>query len=192
MPPDESMAQGSIDLAGWFGAGDARLYFALAKEVFGGLIVEVGTWKGLSLSHILDVCRANGSRLVAVDTFTGDPEYPPAVAEASGTDIEAILTRNLALLGHANTVSILREPSVAAARQFENSSINLVFIDADHRYEAVLNDLRSWLPKVVPGGVIAGHDYDGAHPGVVRAVDEFFGDRVIKPGSGTTIWIARV
>ena len=48
-------------------------------------------------------------------------------------------------------------------------------IDANHDYDAVVADLRAWRPKVKPGGVLAGHNYDAQWPDVVRAVDELTG-----------------
>ncbi len=63
-----------------------------------------------------------------------------------------------------------------AAEQFENNSLDFVFIDADHSYEGCKSDIELWLPKVKKGGWLCGHDYD--HPkypqfGVKKAVDEF-------------------
>ncbi|NOS67615.1 MAG: hypothetical protein HOO67_04605 [Candidatus Peribacteraceae bacterium] len=73
---------------------------------------------------------------------------------------------------------IHRMMSAEAAKKFENNSLDFVYIDANHSYEAVKEDLELWWPKVRPGGVIAGHDYlDGQIPegdfGVKSAVDEF-------------------
>jgi len=83
-------------------------------------------------------------------------------------------------------VSFLRMKSREAARRFEEHSLDFVFIDAMHFYEHVKEDIELWLPKIRPGGIIAGDDYglqrfidiDG---GVKRAVDEAFGDRVWWP-----------
>ena len=61
-----------------------------------------------------------------------------------------------------------------AARLFEDESLDAVFIDADHSYEAVKLDIQNWMPKVRKGGILAGHDYNSAWPGVVRAVNEIF------------------
>ena len=73
--------------------------------------------------------------------------------------------------------SFMRIPSVNASRLFADNSLDVVFIDANHSYETVLEDIKVWYPKVRKGGVISGHDYE--HPsfgGVKMAVDEFFGD----------------
>lgn len=72
----------------------------------------------------------------------------------------------------------------------EDRSIFMPFIDADHRYEAVRDDIDTWLPKVQPGGIIAGHDY--GHPdlvGVKRAVDEMFVGREVHIEPATVWWV---
>jgi hypothetical protein len=67
---------------------------------------------------------------------------------------------------------LIRKPSVEAAMQFADESLDCVFIDGDHRYEAVFKDLNAWFPKVKEGHLITGDDY--WMPSVARAVDEFF------------------
>lgn len=72
---------------------------------------------------------------------------------------------------------ILRKPSIEAAEDIPDGSLDFVFIDADHSYEGCKADIEAWSPKVKPGGLIAGHDYENtAFPkfGVKRAVDEKF------------------
>lgn len=74
---------------------------------------------------------------------------------------------------------LIRNDSVAAAAEVADGSLDFVFIDADHTYEAVRADLRAWWPKVRIGGTLAGHDFlerttdDGVQFGVVQAVTEF-------------------
>ena len=48
-----------------------------------------------------------------------------------------------------------------------------VYLDASHDYQDVLNDLDGWWGRLEPHGMLAGHDYDATHPGVIRAVNEF-------------------
>ena len=58
---------------------------------------------------------------------------------------------------------------------FDDETFHLVFIDADHSEDAVLNDLRAWIPKVKRGGLITGHDYGSQkHTDVKAAVDSYF------------------
>lgn len=70
-------------------------------------------------------------------------------------------------------LTLLEKPSVDAAKEVEDGVLDLVFIDADHSYEACKSDIAAWRPKVRKGGWLMGHDYHkGNFPGVVRAVDE--------------------
>ena len=86
--------------------------------------------------------------------------------------------------------------SKEAAKKFESKSLDLVFIDANHTYEAVKEDIALWLPKVRLGGVICGHDYHRTgnipHNGVKRAVDEVFKDVNLSsdecPRSDRCVW----
>lgn len=77
-------------------------------------------------------------------------------------------------------VTVIREFSALAAGQFDDESLDWVFIDADHSYEGCKEDIEAWYPKVVSGGVLCGHDYiendtywRGVKVGVKQAVDEF-------------------
>jgi uncharacterized Rossmann fold enzyme len=73
---------------------------------------------------------------------------------------------------------ILVKDSVEAAQEVPDGSLDFVFIDANHTYEACKADILAWLPKVKSSGFIAGHDYENPnYPswGVKRAVDEIFG-----------------
>jgi hypothetical protein len=51
---------------------------------------------------------------------------------------------------------------------------DLVFIDARHDYDSVLEDIRLWWPKVRTGGMLCGHDFNHKWPGVERAVADSF------------------
>jgi thiamine phosphate synthase YjbQ (UPF0047 family) len=79
-------------------------------------------------------------------------------------------------------------PSVSAAESFKDHTLAAIFIDAAHDQVSVLQDIAAWLPKLAPGGIIAGHDYD--HPEVKRAVTSAFPAGTIHPIS-TRCWIYR-
>ena len=51
----------------------------------------------------------------------------------------------------------------------------MIYIDGSHEYQDVLDDIKSWYPKVKSGGIMYGDDYP-YFDGVRRAVDEYFGD----------------
>ena len=42
---------------------------------------------------------------------------------------------------------------------FEDNSIDAIYIDGNHSYEAVIEDIKNWSPKVKQGGLIIGDDY---------------------------------
>lgn len=68
---------------------------------------------------------------------------------------------------------MIKLDSTEAAELFQDKTFDFVYIDADHSYEAVRNDIQAWWPKTKPGGVFSGHDYCQKCPGVPKAVDEF-------------------
>ena len=80
---------------------------------------------------------------------------------------------------HSN-LHIFRMESVQAAEQFKNGFFDMIFIDADHSYEAVRSDIFAWMPKIKKGGIISGHDYNKAYRTTVgKAVKEIFGEKTI-------------
>lgn len=73
---------------------------------------------------------------------------------------------------------LLRANSAIACRAIGDQSLDFVFIDADHTYDAVKADIEAWWSKVKQGGLLSGHDYDSRLDrsgkwGVKRAVSEF-------------------
>lgn len=82
------------------------------------------------------------------------------------------------LLPFGSRSVIMRMPSIQAARQFENATLDFVYIDANHAERDVTEDIAAWWPAVKTGGIFAGHDYiDGMLPqgmfGVKTVVDRF-------------------
>lgn len=75
-------------------------------------------------------------------------------------------------------VKVVRAYSVAAASNFPDEYFDWIYLDGNHTYQAVSEDLNTWFPKIKKGGFICGHDYmirnvPGARYGVVPAVNEF-------------------
>jgi hypothetical protein len=89
---------------------------------------------------------------------------------------------------YEDRVTILRCTSQKAASWL--GLFDMVYIDAEHSYEAVKKDIKLWLPHVKPGGFISGHDYGHKRfPGVKQAVDEAFPRRqLLRHG----IWVKRL
>lgn len=63
--------------------------------------------------------------------------------------------------------------SAETGRDWNRGLIDLVFIDGDHTYAQVKKDIQMWLPHIVEGGILCGHDYGWEKwPGVKQAFDE--------------------
>ena len=74
---------------------------------------------------------------------------------------------------------VIKLDSLNAAELYPSHSFDIVFIDAAHDYQSVIDDLISWWRKVKPGGYISGHDYGVENfPGVKKAVDKFVGGKL--------------
>jgi hypothetical protein len=122
------------------------------------------TWPGRV--HMIDPW-AMQDQSVYLDSFNaGDVEqerrYQHVVARANGYGGRAIVHR---MFSHE------------ARDLFDDGQLCFVYIDANHRYEAIRDDLLVWYPKVQSGAVLAGHDFlDGELPsgsyGVKQAVSE--------------------
>jgi len=147
-------------------------------------VVEVGVYKCMNAARVLAQCaqQLSGYHLV-------DPWCPYGIVEAEGeldagcplnVDWESLYQQALWLKTQYPVVQVWRLPSVEAAKQFEEESLDFVFIDGDHSYTAVKADIIAWLPRVRTGGILAGHDYYQRWPGVVRAVDELLGARELR------------
>lgn len=72
---------------------------------------------------------------------------------------------------------VVGHASLEAAKIIDDASLDFVFIDGDHSHRAVSADIRAWVPKVKPGGLLCGHDYANPEYGfgreVQRAVDDY-------------------
>ncbi len=157
-------------------------------------IVEVGSWLGKSTSVFGKYAKDNGATVIAVDWWQDNPDVGLFV-NRYGLDVRRQFLNNMFDLGLAKNVTSLEMQSSDAAKLINNGSVDMIFIDADHRYSRVSDDLRNWYPKLKNKGVICGHDFEafeydedfievdvheGRHHGVIKAVTEFFGDRVIQ------------
>ena len=70
--------------------------------------------------------------------------------------------------------TLIKATRMDAARDVPDGSLDFVYIDADHRFDYVMEDLIGWARKVRPGGIVSGHDYYRfRNAGVVPAVDVY-------------------
>jgi predicted O-methyltransferase YrrM len=173
----------ALGIQGWMEPPELAFLQAIAYSLpEGARMVEVGSWRGRSTVAIGRVLAGNpGARLYAVDTFEGDPAVLKG-HEVHG--VEAELRANT--LRFSDLLEVIVADSVAGAGLFDDSSLDCVFIDADHRYRNVLADIRAWTPKLKPEGLLCGHDF--GQVGVTLAVCQCFGRNVPH---WQTIWFTR-
>ena len=137
-------------------------------------IVEVGTHTGFSTCHMAVASRrGKGAHITAIDPYL--PPRPDSQDDPFGLGPEGVRAefhRNLTTLGLWSMVTPLRAVSLDVARMWQ-APIGLLFIDAIHERQHVIEDYEAWSPHIIAGGVLALHDYNATgYPGVVEAVEE--------------------
>ncbi len=148
----------------------------------GGVCAEIGVWRGDFAAKILRVARPSKLHLVDPWAFMPGVEYSEAryggkvAADQKAMDLmyEGVLRRFAAEIADG-VVHVHRAESAAAADSFPDASFDWIYVDGNHLYEYVREDLSRYDPKVKPGGVMAGDDYGVAgwwEDGVTRAVTE--------------------
>lgn len=158
-----------LDIPGWFSDHCAAWYRQRVKEAPPAAhFVEVGCWQGRSAAAMAEAIRDLGrsTRFDCIDHWTGtdpawDNGYHARLLEELGRPLREAFEENLRSLNLWPYVNQVTGDSSESASAYEDQSLDLVFIDADHSPEAVERDLRAWFSKVRPGGILAGHDARG-------------------------------
>lgn len=139
--PIDILNTGRIDLAKLF----AELGFTTGAEIG----VEAGIY-----SEIL--CQANPQlKLYCIDPWKAYHGYREHVTQAK---LENLYEETLKRLKPYNC-KIVRKFSEEAHLDFPNESLDFVYIDGNHEFLHVAQDLTFWSPKVKKGGIVAGDDY---------------------------------
>lgn len=200
----------SVD--GWFDWMD--IYDLVVGEApDGATLVELGVSLGKSLIYLasrVKLAGKTGIKIFGVDCWDiplriqGDVVVQAAPSEESHityhpADSYGRFLANLKAAEVDDIVTPLKMMTVDAANLFADCSCFMVFFDASHAYAPVLADLKAWHPKVMIGGIEAGHDYNGGDetPGpstgglgpwlVPLAVHEMFGRHGVA-ASGNSWW----
>ena len=175
-------------IEGFFSEREGLFYRSLVRNIKGGRIAEVGSWKGLSASFIGRTANLNKTILYCVDWWEGSVEWKDREKMIAKEDIENTFRTNMA--ERKINVEVVKEQSPDAAKHFEDESLDLVFIDASHEYDNVMADLKAWFRKLKPGAILSGHNYEDSHDGVIRAVGNFADRHGLNLGRGTgSIWL---
>lgn len=178
-------------------------------------ILEIGTWAGASAVIWAQACKNNNRGMVfCIDTWKGtkntlegdDYEIKRGVKK---NRILKLFLHNIRTCGLENYIIPIRASSDQAADIIKQNTFNLIYLDGDHAYSQVLNDLKNYSKLLKPGGIICGDDYElyfsqidltnakkysemdfvkdpktgeYFHPGVTLAINEVFKEVSMKSG----------
>jgi len=180
------------------------------------LCIEIGSWKGASTAIIADILKKyNNSYLYCIDHWEGNLNtWQKDVVK--GNNIYDLFIHNMDLLNLLDVIKIIKSDSETAIKNFENNSIDFIFIDGDHTYNVFKNDTMLYWDKLKVGGIICGHDCEAKytdlphlkdflennknsdftnfsggdnsyHCGVIKALYDFFNDEY-QVHKNSTIW----
>lgn len=169
----------ALPIKGWM--SEEELLWLAAQASRSLVCVEIGSYCGRSSRVIGDHLPKDGC-LYCIDSFKPFSCIPPVISTPEeGEQVYAEFLSNMSDLLDAGKVTIHRTSSYHAATALskKTSWVDFLFINGDHSYAAVAQDIALWLPLIKTGGVISGHDYH-IYPGVDQAVDERFGSAVVN------------
>ena len=138
----------------------------LNKHGLTGEVAEIGVDMGHYARAILSNWK--GRVYYAVDLWA---KQDPRIYRETQFDHDLSFRASSDLANEDRRMQMIRLHSVIASKVFYDNCLDWVWIDANHDYDPVMDDLNAWWPTVRRGGVFSGHDYFS--PGVRRAVNEW-------------------
>lgn len=137
----------------------------LLRGVHRPRVVEIGVYKGETSAKLLELVP--DMDLIGVDVWkTWDPQ---SAYYLSGDFVarqdrekqhENFLQAIRNIIPYGSRARIRLSDSALSAKRTPGRQFDLVFIDGDHSKKGVTRDIEAWWPRVKPGGILAGHDYD--------------------------------
>ena len=150
--------------------------------------VEVGVAAG-EYSEI--ICRANPQmKVYGVDPWEAYTDYKHYVKKDAFNKLYGAAKKRLA---QYSNYEFIKDLSINALKKFKDTSLDFVYIDANHEDPYISEDIAEWSKKIRPGGIVAGHDYIKAgkarrnmndameHWDVKDAVNKYVKDHNIRP-----------
>jgi predicted O-methyltransferase YrrM len=155
---DDAFARAEA-VEGWLSREQAqRLWDAARRVEPGGLIVEIGSFRGRS-AIVMASTLAEDARLVAIDPHAGGdrgPQEIAAEAERGEADHQAFVT-NLRAAGVESHVEHVRSMS-SDAQDAVAGQIDVLYVDGAHRFGPARDDIVEWGARVRDGGTMLVHD----------------------------------
>lgn len=147
-----------------------------------GAIIEVGSWEGRSTIDIANFFYPDS--VTAIDHWQGDLTDPNSIVTnlAASRDVFATFQSNINAATRGNVVVARMD----WRDYIWDQPIRFIFIDGEHTYDQVRDNIEVVKPLMVPGGVICGDDL--AHPPVTQAVADSLGAVYGNYESGADVW----
>jgi hypothetical protein len=155
---------------------------------------EIGVAGGQHIKALMDNTKIE--KIYGVDPYISDSwdmhEFFSVDKEYGGFDgLYGEVSQMLSQYG--DRVELIRKKSTESAPDFEDGSLDFVFIDAIHDYENCFNDISYWHHRVRKGGYVMGRDWEhSTFPGVQRAVIEHYGNTVTGVSGPVHVWYVKV
>lgn len=153
-----------VEIAGVEGfliPGDVKFVYDIAASLpANGTYLEIGCFMGLSAitaAMSLEEHENSGGRVVTIDNWLGSPEHQD-MGVIQHQKLQGVFRANVDRLNINNRISECTGESTEVANFFKDESIDIIFIDGNHSFEATYADLQAWYPKLKKSGVIFGHD----------------------------------
>jgi Methyltransferase domain len=152
---------------GMISPDEERLLARLAAATTHGCIVEVGSYRGMSTIAL--------ARAATVPVFAIEPHEPfqGIMGGTFGPADRRAFMENVIRAAVAEKVRLVNLSSEVVTGGW-HLPVGLLWIDGDHRYEAVRRDLECWQPHLV--GPVAFHDSCGPTLGPTKLVAELVAD----------------
>ena len=155
-----------------------------------GNYAELGTFQG-NFARLIFRDMDPDAKLYCFDTFEGfharDVHIENSITDLnvregrfSDTSTERVRKRITGKNNENKKLNLIKGYFPDTFKGFENISWRFVHLDAD-LYEPVRAGIQKFWPKIIPGGILLVHDYNGGYIGTKKAVDEFFMPLGIKP-----------
>lgn len=167
----------ALQLPGWCSGEKAAAAVEIVLRERPAVCVEVGVFGGRWTCAVAAALRHAGRGVVhAIDPWdvsetVGGTHAPEYLAWWRSVDLPGVRDMFLAAVeseGLSPWVRVRQQSSAAAVWAFDRHSIDLLHIDGNHSAEVSQQDVRDWLPRVKPGGLIA---FDDSHwPSVAGAL----------------------
>jgi hypothetical protein len=127
-------------------------------------MIEIGCYLGISTELFAMFCK----EITSIDLWGMDETYDGGENPKEYWPIIEKQARDR--LSKYTNVTLIKDNSLNASKNFENELLDLVYLDGNHSYDGVINDVSYWYNKIKIGGVLSGHDYNQIS--VKKAVDE--------------------